>query len=488
MNRIGPLKPRTLGAATTALAVVVCVWAATAARAAADIETEFKDGTIGTEVTVGVPYWLWIVLPEVFADKLPNRPGSGYARLGFTYETPASDLPIGTTKSTDWIPRVGLNCATCHVGNISGRSGAPPRIVLGMPAHQMDLQGYARFLSAVAKDPRFTADTLVAAMKKHAGFGFTDGLVYKFFVISRVKDAISSATRGSPGSTSGRPRARAASTRSIRTRRCSRRKRTSTPTTRWAPPICRRSGISGCGRDCGSIGMVTTIPWRSATRARRSAPGRLPTPSILPRSIGSRTGFSISSRPRFPGSHRRGTGGRRQADLPAELRELSRHRPAARRPGHRHRRCRHRPRARAIVHAGTGRADEHHRYRQAVALLAFQEDQRLRRACRSTASGCARRICTMDRCRRCARCCCSTNAPRGSTARMTCTTGARWASCRADQRPRKRASRSTRLIARQRQRWPHLRPRPVHSGSRSADRVSQDALTWHSRHRSNWNN
>ena len=59
-----------------------------------------------------------------------------------------------------------------------------------MPAHQMDLQGYARFLSAVAKDPRFNADTLVAAMKKRPGFGFTDGLVYRWFVIKRTKDGI----------------------------------------------------------------------------------------------------------------------------------------------------------------------------------------------------------------------------------------------------------------------------------------------------------
>jgi mono/diheme cytochrome c family protein len=179
-----------LGAATAALAIVVCARAAAPARAATDIQTEFKYGAIGTEATVGVPYWLWIVLPEVFADKLPNRPGSAYARLGFTYETPANDLPIGATKNSDWIPRVGLNCATCHAGTYRDAAGAPPRIVLGMPAHRMDLQGYARFLSAVAKDPRFNADTLVAAMKKHPGFGFTDGLVYRFFVINRVKDAI----------------------------------------------------------------------------------------------------------------------------------------------------------------------------------------------------------------------------------------------------------------------------------------------------------
>ena len=58
------------------VATVVCAWAISTARAQSDIETEFKHGSIGTEGTVGVPYWLWIVLPEVFADKLPNRPGN----------------------------------------------------------------------------------------------------------------------------------------------------------------------------------------------------------------------------------------------------------------------------------------------------------------------------------------------------------------------------------------------------------------------------
>ena len=130
------------------------------------------------------------MLPEVFPDKLPNRPGQGYARLGFIYETPSSDLPIGTTRSNDWVPLVGLNCATCHSGTYRDAPGAAPKIVLGMPAHAMDLQGYARFLSACAKDPRFNADTLVAAMKKHPEFGFFDGLVYSWFAVGRSKDGI----------------------------------------------------------------------------------------------------------------------------------------------------------------------------------------------------------------------------------------------------------------------------------------------------------
>ncbi len=156
----------------------------------ADILTEFKYGSIGTEGNVGVPYWIWVVLPEVFADKLPNRPGRGYEKLGFVYERPQSDLPIGTSKSTDRVPLVGLNCATCHAGTYRDAPGSSPKVVLGMPAHQMDLQGYARFLSAIAKDPRFNADTLLTAMRKREGFGFFDDLVYRLFAIRRTKQGI----------------------------------------------------------------------------------------------------------------------------------------------------------------------------------------------------------------------------------------------------------------------------------------------------------
>ena len=63
------------------VATVICAWIGAAAQSTTDIATEFKYGSIGTEGTVGVPYWLWKVLPEVFADKLPNRAGNGYERI-----------------------------------------------------------------------------------------------------------------------------------------------------------------------------------------------------------------------------------------------------------------------------------------------------------------------------------------------------------------------------------------------------------------------
>ena len=91
----------------------------------------------------------------------------------------------------DRVDLVGLNCATCHVGSIRDMPGAGRRFVVGMPANQMDLQGYARFLTACASDPRFNASTLIDAIRTQTDdFGFFDAFFYRFFVISRTCDAI----------------------------------------------------------------------------------------------------------------------------------------------------------------------------------------------------------------------------------------------------------------------------------------------------------
>jgi len=152
------------------------------------IEDHFKYGSIGTEPTVGIPSALWRVLPIVFEDKLPKRPGTGWERLGFVNEGSGRPRPIGTTDKGG---RVGLNCATCHVGTVRDAPGASPRIVLGMPAHQMDLQGYARFLTATAEDPRFTAGNLVdAIVKVDPDFSWWDRLTYRVFVVAATKKGV----------------------------------------------------------------------------------------------------------------------------------------------------------------------------------------------------------------------------------------------------------------------------------------------------------
>src|SRR5688572_31724509 len=89
--------------------------AASPPQAAPPIEEQFKYGSIGSEDQEGIPYWIWQVLPRMFADKLPE---GGYGALGMIWE-PGHDLPIGFSKKTIWgVPRVGVNCAFCHTATV----------------------------------------------------------------------------------------------------------------------------------------------------------------------------------------------------------------------------------------------------------------------------------------------------------------------------------------------------------------------------------
>lgn len=156
-----------------------------------DIRDHFQYGSVGTEARVGIPYWLWRVLPIVFEDKLPSRPGRGYERLGFLSGTAPHGRPIGTSFRPGRGDLVGLNCATCHAGSLRETPESPRRIILGMPANQMDLQGYARFLTACANDPRFTASVLIPAIRAvNPQFSGFQALTFRLFVIGRVRRAI----------------------------------------------------------------------------------------------------------------------------------------------------------------------------------------------------------------------------------------------------------------------------------------------------------
>ncbi len=151
----------------------------------ADIDDHFKYGSIGSDSN-GIPYWVWKVLPDIFPDKLPG----GYASLGFLSE-PGKDLPIGFSKRRVLIERVGLNCAICHVGTVRDTPNSEHQIISTMPANNLKLQDYGKFLSAVAVDERFTPKRIMAEIEKAGGdLNFIEKLIYRFLAIHRTRDAL----------------------------------------------------------------------------------------------------------------------------------------------------------------------------------------------------------------------------------------------------------------------------------------------------------
>lgn len=148
----------------------------------------FKYGSIGTEKEgLQVPYWVWLVLPRIFPEYLPG-PG-GYASLGFAWEE-GNDLPIGLTKKVIGQPRVGINCAMCHTATVRGNRFDKPAVYVGAPAHQLDAQGYFRFLFACASDPRFTADRILTELAPSVDLGFVDKLIYRYILIPQAKKGL----------------------------------------------------------------------------------------------------------------------------------------------------------------------------------------------------------------------------------------------------------------------------------------------------------
>lgn len=154
----------------------------------AGILDHFKYGSIGAEERAGIPYWIWRILPDLFPQHLPNRPGNGYERFGFVREK-GKPRPIGVSYRERRVPFAGLNCAVCHTGTIRDTPASERRIVLGMPAHQFDPQSYQQFLFKCFADPGFTTDRVLEKIQYvNPDFGWFDRLTYRLFVVGRTRD------------------------------------------------------------------------------------------------------------------------------------------------------------------------------------------------------------------------------------------------------------------------------------------------------------
>ncbi len=143
-------------------------------------EMRFKYGSIGGENDAGIPYWIFMVLPRLFPEHLPGN--GGYASFGASWEE-GQELPIGFSKKVIGFPRVGNNCAVCHTAPYRAQKTDTPVFEVAGPSHTLNIEGFFKFLIDCAKDPRFTADNLMAEIATLHEFSFIDGLIYRYLII-----------------------------------------------------------------------------------------------------------------------------------------------------------------------------------------------------------------------------------------------------------------------------------------------------------------
>jgi hypothetical protein len=157
-----------------------------------DVVEHFKYGSIGSEPGVSLlnpvggvlpPYWVFRAMPSVCRDRLPG----GLASLGFIVEE-GRDLPVGVSRRRRLgVDQVGLNCAVCHTGTIRDAPESAPRVVVGMPAHQLDLQRFVEFVLDCTLDSRVSAENVRGRFPETDGPGVMERLIYRLGVVDRLK-------------------------------------------------------------------------------------------------------------------------------------------------------------------------------------------------------------------------------------------------------------------------------------------------------------
>jgi hypothetical protein len=154
------------------------------------VEDEFKYGSIGVEQEEGMPYWIWAVLPRMFPEKLPDPDSSdhrgGYTSLGIVWEE-GQEMPVGFSKKTVGVDRVAINCAFCHTATFRVSPKDNPTIVPAGPSHQVNPQGYIRFLQNCVSDPRFNPDAVLKAIDAVYDLPVMERLFYRYLYIPETK-------------------------------------------------------------------------------------------------------------------------------------------------------------------------------------------------------------------------------------------------------------------------------------------------------------
>jgi len=152
-----------------------------------DADSTFLYGSIGNESTIGLPYWVVVVLPRVFGERYLPGPG-GYAAVVPWEE--GRELPVGFAKKRVGVDRVGFNCALCHTTARRLPDHDTPRIVAAGALHAADVRRLADFFTSAASDARFNADTILTEIDLAYRLSVLDRLLYRYVWIPRSRERL----------------------------------------------------------------------------------------------------------------------------------------------------------------------------------------------------------------------------------------------------------------------------------------------------------
>ncbi len=155
-------------------------------------EEVFKYGSLGGEAAAGIPYKIFVVLPEVFPELLPG-PG-GYRSFGLPWEE-GRILPVGFSLSTLGIERVTQNCAVCHTTSYRVGADSVPQFAPAGPGNMTNLGGLLTFLQRASNDAKFDGDHLIAAMQLKWNMSPLEEGIYRSIIIPYLQSALQEQTK-----------------------------------------------------------------------------------------------------------------------------------------------------------------------------------------------------------------------------------------------------------------------------------------------------
>lgn len=151
----------------------------------------FQHGSIGSETRSGLPRDFWLALPHLYPEAFDHRPD--FRAFGFLYRTDSSEhsLPIGVSqRRVTGIDMVWLNCASCHTGSYKTSPEGQSIIVPGMPANQLELSRFTKFVLSISND-ELEADKVFDAMEKAGqSKNWIERQFWRIIVLPRIRSGL----------------------------------------------------------------------------------------------------------------------------------------------------------------------------------------------------------------------------------------------------------------------------------------------------------